>query len=239
MPKQKTISVEYSDFDEPVSRIEHLLEHYLKAKDQKKLRSDEKHIINDERFQTAIWQARNELNIDHNYLNYEPDLDDWVVELISGKEIDEVSKYSEEYNDCLEKYNRIAWTATENANLPYGWHDWVKLYIAMDQAPQDVVIEPEVTDLIEVVGMDDNSLIVRLNKGLKPDEYRNAWKAFSQFLKEPSAYQPRAHTLKNKIYLDRRKGMTVKQIADKYFPHETDREASYDKVKKIIKRYKS
>lgn len=239
MPKDKTIHVEYSDFDEPVRRIEELLEYYLKAKDQKKLRIDEKHIIGDGQFQDAIRKARQELHIEYNYLDYEDNLDDWVVELVSGKSINKVRKYGEEYNDCLEKYDRVAWTATENANLPYGWHQWVKLYIAMDKPPDAVVIEPEVEDVIEVIGIDKNSLVLRLNKGLKADEYRNAWKAFSQFLKEPSEYQPRAHILKNKIYLDRRKGMTIKQIADKYFPNEAYREATYSKVKKIIKRFKS
>lgn len=168
MSKTKTIQVEYSDFDEPVRRIEDLLEYYLKAKDQKKLRTDEKHIVNDGQFQDAIRKARQELNIEYNYLDYEDDLDDWVVELVSGKSINKIRKYGEEYYDCLEKYDRVAWTATENANLPYGWHQWVKLYIAMDKPPHEVVIEPGVTDVIEVIGMDKNSLILRLNKGLKP-----------------------------------------------------------------------
>ena len=239
MAKEKTIHVEYSDFDEPVSRIEQKLEYYLQEKDQKKLKIDEKRIIADEQFQAAITRARKELGIEYDYLDYEPDLDDWIVELLTGKKIDEVVRYSEKYQDSLEKYNRVAWAATEEANLPYGWHSWVIAYIAMDRPPEEAVIEPDLVEKIEIIGMDDNSLIIRLNKGLRAEEYRNAWKAFSDFLRQSSVYQPHRHLLKHQIYLDRENGMTYRQLADKYFPNESDRQASEDKVKKIIIRHKS
>lgn len=237
MPKKKILNLQYSDFDEPVRQIEQKLEYYLQTQDQHKLRTDEKYILNDAQFQGAITEAREKLKIENDYLEYEDDLDDWIVALLSGKDSSSIEKYGSEYDEYIEKYNRIAWTATEKANLPYGWHDWVRLYIATNQPPKDIIIEPSIQDIIEIIGMDDDSLVIRLNKGIKAEEYRSAWKAFAEFLKGSSAYRPYAHILKNKIYLDHTKGMSVGEIVDKYFSEETDRIASHDKVRKIIKRF--
>jgi len=239
MAREKRINVDYSDFDEPVSRIEQKLSYYLESKDQEKLRIDEKYILADDQFQDAIREVRKELSVDEDYLEYEDDLDDWIVEHITGKPLSSVRKYSNEYHDALEKYNKLAWIATEKANLPYGWHEWVRIYIATDRPPQNITIEPDVDEKIEIIGIDSNSLIIRLNKGLRPNEYRSAWKAFSDFLRQPSEYRPRSDRLKNRIYLDRQKGLTYKEIADKYYPGDEDRFMAYDKVKKIIKRFDS
>lgn len=227
--------------DERVERINRKLGYYLEQGiNQKKLKADEKHIIEDSKFQKAVENARKEFGLaEDEFLEDVTDLDDWLISKLAKNEFSQLSE--DERNKLRYQAVGITERALDKANLPIGWFDYINAFIALG-FPPDALVEPESANLIRVeqIEEDGEGLIIELRKGLKPEDYKKAWKAFKDFLNEPSRYRPKEDVLKNKIYMDSQRGWTAGKLAQKYFPreYERDRIAARDKVKKIIARFK-
>lgn len=260
MTKSKKFDLKYSDFDKPIRRLNNQLEVYLRDSSQKKLREAEKLIVADIKFQKAVSKARIRLNIipsddvvdirfidfdtspnfnwtDVEFLDDEEDRDRWAVEKLAGMPVrNSDSKYAE----LLEEFYKLTNDVIYQSNLPYGWFEWVASYITTNVVSSTAFIEPEMR--IEVIGIDNDeeSLYVRIDRGLKPHEYKAAWKAFKGFATQPSVYTPHADTIKNRIILDS-KTMTATEIAKKYYPFEAEHDfpAALSRVTKTINRNKS
>lgn len=89
---------------------------------------------------------------------------------------------------------------------------------------------------VDAITPEEGSVTIKLMPGITQDDLKALW---DEVIKELNLHNMTAIDEKNRdqqIVLDRRLMMTFKQIADKYFPDEIDRNASIDKVKKIYKR---
>lgn len=225
---------------EAAEEINRKLSYYIsqaKNNEQKKLKIDEKHIVNDDDFLSLIDGARNKLGIEDKWLDNESELEDWIATTMSGKPLDEIPKYSDEYYDYIERLYHEAREIISQLRLPYGWQEYVATAIAIQEKPTEAYVEVEPYIVVEEVL--DDALIVRIEKGLRPEEYRVAWKAFVDFLKQPNSYKQYSDKLKNRIFADHKKGLSDKEIAHKYFPDEPYTSITVERIKKIISRKKA
>lgn len=260
MVKSKKLDLKYSDFDKPIRLLNNQLKVHLQESNQKKFREAEKLIIEDISFQKAISKARLALNIipvdsaidirfidfdtspnidwsEAEFLDNESDRDSWAVEKLFGKPL---HTSDSKYDELLEKFYDLTNEVIYQSNLPYGWFEWVASYITMNVISSSAFIESEIR--IEAIGIDadEESLYIRIDRGLKPHEYKDAWKAIKVFAKQPSVYTPHADTIKNRIILDS-KIMSATEIAKKYYPLEAEQDfpAALSRVTKTINRNKT
>lgn len=206
--------------------------------------ADTKHVISEDTFIQTIQNARDKLGLVDYYPDNknEEDIDSWVIGKLAGKEMESASE--EEYLNALHRFDDITFQVITTTNLQSGWFEYIRAFIALGKTPQTIVPAHRAKMFVESISEDENSMILRLDKGLSSDNYRKAWKVLKKFLDKPRTTAPFAELLKNKIYLDRQNGMTYGQLAKKYFPfeHQKDKadktDFARDKVKKIIARYK-
>lgn len=259
MTKSKKFDFKYSDFDKPIRRLNNQLEVYLRDSNQKNLREAEKLIMADINFQKAVSKARVGLNIipddnvidimfidndtlpnlnwdDVEFLDNEKERDSWAVEKLAGTPL---LISDSKYDELLEEFYRLTNDVIYQSNLPYGWFEWVASYITTNVVSSSAFIGPEMR--IEAIGIDadEESLYIRIDRGLKPHEYKAAWKAIKGFATQPSVYTPHADTIKNRIILDS-KTMSATEIAKKYYPFEAEQDfpAALSRVTKTINRSK-
>lgn len=212
---------------------------FQKNANQQSLRANEKMIVSDFFFHHYITEARNTLRVEEflDFSDYErkPDIiDDWLIQCMAGKFVDfRDDEYQDYHSELTYEITRVI----ERLALPYGWMDYIKAYIALNQLPTLTDIERDT--LITVESIDEESIVVRMEKGLKSNDYASAWKALKPFFAQPSIYRPYSDTTENRIYLDREAGLGVSDIAKKYFAsqYKTDPIAARDRVKKLLKRF--
>lgn len=214
--------------------------YYQQDNSQKELRAIEKYLLKDTSFIWQIQKARNDLNISAplDYQDYESDpsiVADWLICQIAGKNI---VYGDDDYKEYDEKVTNITARLLENLVLPNGWFDYIQAYLALDTLPAHTEIDRD--PLIMVEGIESDEVVIRMTRGLRSKDYVNAWKALKPFFMQPKMYLYGADGLKDRIYLDRKRGLGISEIARKYLPNQykADAIASRDYVKKILKRYK-
>ena len=207
---------------------------------QRDLRFVEKYILNDIRFIREVQTAREELNISQ-FLDFEiyasdpSTVRDWLVHQASGKQL---HWKDEAYKTYDQKITDVIVRLLERFTLPNGWFDYIEAFLALDTRPIHTEIERDT--LISVDDIESNEVIIRMERGLKPEDYKTAWKALKPFFMQTSIYGPAADTVKDRIYLDRKRGLGISEIAKTYYAKEysADAAAARDKVKKILARHK-
>ena len=219
------------------ARLRH---YYQQDNNQRDLRFVEKYILNDIRFLREVQSIREELGISQilEFEIYASDpsiVRDWLVHQVSGKHLD--------WNDSAYKANDQKITnmiarLLERFALPNGWFGYIEAYLAVDALPIHTEVERDT--IISVDNIEPNEVIIRMERGLKPEDYATAWKALKPFFKQPSINVPTADTVKDRIYLDRKRGLGISDIAKTYYAAEyaSDAAAARDKVKKILARHK-
>jgi len=239
------MSYKYYGLHSKVQRWNRQLSYYLKIKNQEKALEAEEYIIQDELFISEIRQARQEFGIYENqlYPNLERlsigDVYSWFNSTMKELAIDK------DFGDLAQTASDIC----ARLNLPYGWSDYVSAYICLNDRPLNIAIEPDLK--IDIVGIEhDDSLMVRIEKGLTRSDYIAAWKALDNYLKELTPIEHTGDSLKYRILLDNvENNMSAGKLAKKYFPIDTQSLTKYeiisqsqlnrDRVKKILKRMKN
>ncbi len=208
--------------------------------------ADIKHVISDKSFMRAVNAARESLGLMDYYPENgnEDDIDHWLLlHVAGGNESLRISVLK--HREIQRFIDTVILQAINTANLQSGWFAYMGAYIALGKPPKS--LKPIYAQRIhaEDVSGDNNSVLIRMDKGLSSDEYKKAWKALKKFLQKPSSGKIHAEVTKNKIYLDRIKGLSYGQIAKKYYPDEYAKDQANktdyarDKVKKIVARFKS
>jgi len=207
--------------------------------------ADIKHVVTDKSFLAAVDMARESLGLTVYYPKNENEenIDYWMLlQVAGGKESLKASK--RKHREIQRFIDDIIFQAISSANLQSGWFTFMGAYIALGKQPK--TSKPIYAQRIyaEKVSDDNNSVLIRMDKGLSSDEYKRAWKALKKFLHKPSSSTIHAEVTKNKIYLDRLKGLSYGGIAKKYYPDEYAKDQvnktdyARDKVKKIVARFK-
>ncbi|MBH2007298.1 hypothetical protein I8H83_01710 [Candidatus Saccharibacteria bacterium] len=163
-------------------------------------------------------------------------VNEWLIQQVIGQNRTEDS---DEYHACFEKIAKEVAEIIEEENLPIGWFDYVAAYIALGEKPVYTDIERD--PLIYVEDIEHDDLVIKMERGLKQEDYVAAWKALKPFLNQVNRLAPSRDTLKNRIYTDRQKGLSIAEISKKYMPeaYKNDPLATKDKIKKIITRFKN
>lgn len=101
----------------------------------------------------------------------------------------------------------------------------------------DILKNKVAPNKIEILGIDpvSKSFDVRISAGVTKDDLNGIWDVIKN-LNLNNMTARNEENLNQEIVFWKRSMKTYRWIADKYFPNETDREASIDKVKKIYKR---
>lgn len=233
------------DYDPIARRMNYWLEMELGG-NKNIQRSDTQHVIKEQSFINAVENARKALGLADYYpdTSDEDGIFDWIMSRLAGKELGFRTIPEEEWLKHNHRILKVISRAVEEANVPSGWFSYMEAFVALGKAPKTITPVHRLKIYVEGVSEDRNSLLIRLDKGLSSDDYKKAWNRLKRFLSKPSTAHVFADVLKNKVYLDRQKGMTYGELAKKYFPYEyardQDEKTDYarDKVKKIIARYK-
>lgn len=224
-----------------VSLLNSRIHYYFQTNNlQRHLRFDEKHVINDFDFQKKIQTARQNLGVvdflDFNDYQQNPQIvQDWLARQVFARDED---MNDNEYDACLKKITSEISRIINDEVLPAGWFDYLMAYVALGEKPVDTEVERD--PLVYVEAIEHDELVIRMEKGLKPEDYAVVWKALKPFFRQPSRLMPSTETLKGRVYTARKKGLGISAIAKRYFPddYEKDPPATRDKVKKIITRFK-
>lgn len=214
--------------------------YYQRDNNQRELRFIEKYLLKDPAFIHECRLTRDELGISdlldsHDYDEDPGCVKDWLIQQASGKSLE---YGDEEYTIYDQRITDAVARLLEVFSLPNGWFDYIRAYLALDALPEHTDVERD--PLIYVDSIEANGIMVHMERGLKPQDYAIARKALRPFFQQQSIYMPDADTIKDRIYLDRQRGIGVSEIARKYYPSEykIDPVATRDKVKKTLARYK-
>lgn len=140
----------------------------------------------------------------------------------------------------LETNKQTLLSGFETTGLPKSWYTFFVQYVATNTAPS-ITETVAHRRFIEVTESTDDSITIKISKGVRFEEYTAIWKALSPFLgtgrrknKQPD-YDTRIRDLQ--MYGKQQSGYTNKMIADDYVVAINDDNAK-DTVKKAIRRQK-
>lgn len=125
------------------------------------------------------------------------------------------------------------------SKLPTEWYTFFVQYVATNSPPSiaDTIEHPR---FIEIIDNDANGITLKINKGIRYEEFLNGWNALSEHLGKGRRKNklPNESTRIRDLQMHGKKemGYTQKQLAEEYF--QTDVEYSKDAVKKALKRQK-
>lgn len=203
------------------------------------LRFIEKRLFEDAFVSLEFSQVRKELNIYtplsfDEYENNPEIVENWLICQISGKNL---GYGDEEYDTYSQKITDATARLLDKLVLPNGWFAYIQAYLALDRLPTSTEVERDPP--ISVDAIEENEIVVRMERGLKPDDYAVAWKALKPFFRQPNIYLSGA-TIKDRIHLDRKRGMGISAIAKKYYPkqYNDNPDVPRDLIKKTLSRYK-
>lgn len=189
--------------------------------------------------ESHISHARTSLGIqEHEYLTtsdpedaYEAEL--WIIDSIAEKDNHKLNEegYSRQIIEIIKGI-------CADTGIPISWYEYLIIYIAINKPPMNSDIYKE--DLVTVERIEEDALILRINKGTKHSDFQNTWRAVSPFLKQP-ANNPKLYSVKDLMNRDHKTGMTNSAIAEKYYPEQyaSDPTSAVDRAKKIISRLNS
>lgn len=207
-------------------------------------RSYELYIISSDKFTKAIVNARKKLSLESfiskkngtkahakdfkHLMNY----DDRSVVDIVVKESSGLSK---------EKFYEVVDVAVNEAGLPAKWREYIAIYIIKQRPPQFNVFPPN--RYISVEEIEDDTVTLKIKKGLRYEQYLKSWQALSVFLGKGTRKlkTPNEETRIRDLQMHGKRetyDSTYRQLADEYINSAINIDDAKDTVKKAYKRQK-
>lgn len=222
-----------------MGEIQRLLDAVLSEINENAERIYEPYIVTSEKFQSAVIKARQSLGIERLHNLGDEHINDWVERNIKPVAI---PKYPH-ITSAEELSTRRFWTtidsARKDANLPQTWRTYLAIFVITDAPPKLSDISSK-RKLIEVKGIDTDTITIRIAKGIRYEEYTKSWTALSEFLgkgrRKTMLPDEQVRLRDLEMYNKHQQGSTQRELAEEYFT--TDIEYSKDAVKKALKRQK-